>query len=216
MTNLQRRLSEVDPMASVVMQPLPDTAVTALAQEIFVQTTAPTVPAVPTKRRRRHLATGLLAAGVVAVPGVAFAALGGMHSGFFGTGGEEVKGEEKLYSDAPEIRGVVADLTKEFALPAGRSYDRLLSRYPTSERTLVQRTGLGQEVSLYAACAWYTHWQAGSAATRAQDQATLDAIPSWTYWRIAPSADPSPFTQIADQARHGDATTLNQFVTTSC
>jgi hypothetical protein len=185
--------------------------------------------------RRRLAVAAIVAAAVVAVPGGAVAAVkvyDSMHSGIYGAAdadghSEEIANEEFLYTDSPEIVAVVKELSNEFALPPGATYDKLYARYPSNERILIQRTVLSQEVAFAAACAWYSDWL-GSPARRAEDQKTIDAIPGWKYWRWAedegpagasPSAEPrndDPLSQIAAETRAGQDRLIRQFVTANC
>jgi hypothetical protein len=220
------RLTAADPLR-VDVAALPDEAGEALAQEILMQ--ASTMENEPTtgrsRRRRRGYVLALVIAGAIAVPGIAVAgvvAYQGIHSGVYGDGGEAVAGEEFLYTDAPEIVGVIRDLTAEFPLPAGASYDRLLARYPMTERVLVQRTALGQQVQIAAACAWYQDWLTGDARQRATDQRTIDAVPAWKYWVFTDSGagetDPGRalLERIARETRAGKDTTLKQYLAANC
>ncbi|MEU4244109.1 RNA polymerase sigma factor [Actinoplanes sp. NPDC026619] len=208
-----------DPLR-VDLAALPDEAAEALAQEILMQanTEENETATVRSRRRRRGYVVALVTAGAIAVPGIAVAgvvAYQGMHSGVYGDGGETVAGEELLYTDAPEITGVVRDLTAEFPLPAGATYDRLLARYPMTERVLVQRTALGQQVQITAACAWYQDWLTGDAQRRAADQHTIDAVPTWKYWVFADSGR-ALLERIAQETRSGTDTTVKEYLLANC
>ena len=176
MNNIQRQLSQADPMNHVALHALPDAAVKALAQEIVMheRTTAPSSIEQPAEiaarphRRRRRLMVGLFA-GLIFVPTAAVAAVGGI---------------QYLNSNDPKTSTVVQGLTKEFPLPPGASYSLLLKRYPTKVNEHVQRTNLAQDVAYYAHCAWYEHWLNGDAAQRAADQPTIDAIPTLSLIHI--------------------------------
>ena len=231
MNNIKRQLSQADPLNHVALHALTAAAIKALAQEIVMheQSTVPSrieqpadIPAARPRRWRHRIAVGLLASGIIAVPTVAVAALGGMHTGFFGTGGENAQGEEFLNSNDPQISSVVQGLTREFPLPAGASYGPLLKKYPTEVNTLAQRTSLAQSVTSYAQCTWYQDWLKGDATRRAADQATIDAMPSWKYWHFAidnatgdnPGLD--TLKVIAAETRVGTTTTITQFVKANC
>lgn len=236
MKNIQRQLSQADPLNHVALHALPDAAVKALAQEIVMheQSTATSpieqpdeISAIRPRRRRRCLMVGLFA-GLIVVPTAAFAVMSGMHTGFFapsppaGYASMNEPGEEFLNSNDPEIRSVVQDLTTEFPLPPGASYSLLLKRYPTKVNELVQRTVLAQDVSNYAHCAWYEHWVKGDATQRAADQPTIDAIPTWKYWRFAvdeatrdnPGLD--ILNGIAAETRAGKTTMITQEIKGNC
>lgn len=228
---IERELRKADPLG-FRLDSLPSAAAEALVQELVMNsiTTHATGPsrtpadvrARRARQRKRRIAAGLMAAGVLAVPGVAAAALGGMHSGFFGTGGEEVAGEEKLYTNSPDIRTVVQSLADEFPLPANTTYAPVLARYPTQDAVLDQRTGLGQVVQTYALCSWYRDWQTGSASERATAQTQINAAPNWKYWNFAkddktgqnPGKD--VLSQIATETQAGDSTTLSQYISANC
>ena len=219
LNDIERMLAAADPARAIDFASVPDSA----AQELLRGVTAQPASRRPARRRRpRRRLTALVAATIVAVPTTALATYGGIHSGFFGGGGEEVPGEEFLNTDAPGIVAVVRELTREFPLPAGASYKPLLRRYPTRERALVQRTGLGQEVSSYAACAWYRAWLDGDAAAKAAAQPTIDAIPGWRYWRFAvdSSTGENPgrdlLERIARETRSGRSSTLKQYLVANC
>jgi hypothetical protein len=151
-----------------------------------------------------------------------------MHTGFFaptppaGQNSMNEPGEEFLNSNSPEVRSVVQDLTREFPLPAGTSYAPLLKRYPSTPNTLEQRTTLAQSVSFYAQCAWYQDWLKGDAARRAADQATIDAMPSWKYWRFATddATGNNPgleiLNTIALETRAGNPTMITQYIKANC
>jgi hypothetical protein len=213
MKHVDRQLKAADPLR-LDLAALPEQAAQALVKEIVMQ---PTETPAPAGRRRRTRTAVIAAVAVLAigVPGTALGVYQGIRSGLFGTGGEAVEGEEFYRTEAPEITGVMRELAAEFPLPPGADYGRLMARYPTREPMLVQRTGLGQEVSFYAACAWYRHWLAGDAAQRDRAQATMDTIASWRYWRFAGDGG-QIFGRIAREARAGDDTTLKQFVTANC
>jgi hypothetical protein len=234
--NIQDQLTQADPLNHVALPTLPDAAVKALAQEIVMheQATPSTVeapeevPAKSPRRRRRHrLMVGLLA-GLIVVPTTAAAVVGGIHTGFFepeppkGQASMNEPGEEYLNSNAPEISRVVKDLTSEFPLPAGTSYGPLLKQYPTTENMLVQRNNLAQDVSFYAQCVWYQDWLKGTSARRAADQATIDAIPTWKYWRFAideatgENSGLEILNTIASQTRVGDPTMITQYIKANC
>jgi hypothetical protein len=199
----------------------------------------PTPAKAPVKRRRSRLfVAGAIIAGAIAVPGVAIggvAAYEGMHSGFFGAEGstESVVGQEFLYTDSTEIVTVVQQLTTEFSLPPGANWDRVLGMYPTAERMLEQRDGIGQMVSFHAVCSWYRYWLDGDAAARATARPVIDAIPDWPYWHftygdnVDPASSPSPepvvytdewsiLDQIALETRTGVDTTVRLWVTANC
>ncbi|GIM90647.1 hypothetical protein [Paractinoplanes toevensis] len=218
MKHFADRLAAADPLR-VDLAALPDEAGEALAQEILMQaSTMENETTTGRSRRRRGYVVALVTAGAIAVPGIAVAgvvAYQGMHSGVYGDGGEAVAGEEFLYTDAPEIVGVIRELTAEFPLPAGASYDRLLARYPMTERVLVQRTALGQQVQITAACAWYQDWLTGDAGRRATDQHTIDAVATWKYWVFAESGPTLP-ERIAAETRSGKDTTLKQYLAANC
>jgi hypothetical protein len=208
---IDRRLKAADPLR-LDLTVLPEEAATALVKEIVMQPTDP-----PPANKRKRFRVAVVAGAAALLIGAPAAALGvyqGIHTGFFGSGGESEPGEEFLNSDAPEIKAVVKELSTEFPLPPGADYDRLLARYPSQERFLVQRTALGQEVSFYAACAWYRFWLNGDAAQRAQAQSTVDAVASWKYWRSDDGQ--APFQQIAAETRAGTDTTVRQFITANC
>ena len=236
MKNIQRQLSQADPLNHVTLHTLPDAAVKALAQEIVMheQTTPPSPIEQPDairtprpRRRGRRLMVGLFA-GLIVVPTAAAAVVGGMHTGFFvpdppdGYTSMNEPGEELLNSNAPEIRSVVQDLTTEFPLPAGASYAPLVNRYPSVENTLEQRTTLAQAVSFYAQCAWYQDWVNGDAAQRAADQPTINAMPTWKYWHFAvdDATGDNPGLQIlntiAAETRVGTPTMINQYIKANC
>lgn len=212
MNHVDRRLRAADPLR-LDLASLPEEAATALVKEIVMQPTGQ--PPTPKRRRSRVILVALAAALLIGVPGAAVGFHEGLHSGLFGIGGEEVEGEEFLNSDAPEMRGVIEELSAEFALPPGSDYARLLARYPSQERMLIQRTALGQEVSFYAACAWYRYWLEGDPAQRATAQSTIDTVASWKYWR-SDSDDLDWFKRIAAETRAGEDTTLKQFTLANC
>jgi hypothetical protein len=219
LTDIERTLAAADPARAIDLEAVPDSA----AQEVLHEVIARAARGGPSRRRaRRRRLTAFVAVAALVIPAAALAAYGGIHSGFFGTGGEDVAGEEFLNADAPGITTVVRELTKEFPLPAGTSYAPLLRRYPSREHVLVQRTGLGQEVSFYAACAWYRSWLGGDAAVRASAQPTIEAIPGWRYWRFAvdPSTGENPgrdlLERIARETRAGRSGALTSFVRANC
>ncbi|MEP7194379.1 MAG: hypothetical protein ABI903_16150 [Actinomycetota bacterium] len=236
MNNIQRQLSQADPMNHVALHELPDAAVKALAQEIVMheQSTVPSPirqpaeirPSRPRPRRRR-LMMGLLA-GIIFVPTAAVAAAGGMHTGFFapsspdGHASMNEPREEFLNSNDPGISTVVQGLTREFPLPPGASYSLLLKRYPTKVNEYVQRTNLAQQVAYYAHCAWYEHWLNGDAAQRAADQPTIDAIPTWKYWHFAIDDTTGEnggldwLNAIAAETRVGKTTKITQEIKVNC
>jgi len=233
--NIQRQLSQADPLNHVTLHALPDAAVKALAQEIVMheRTTAPSSIEQPAeiaarpRRRRRRLMVGLFA-GLIVVPTAAGAVLGGMHTGYFepeppvGYGSGGFVGEEYLNANDPEIVSVVQGLTSEFPLPSGASYSLLLKRWPTKEKEKVQRSGLGQDVAYYAHCAWYEHWLNGDAAQRAADQPTIDAIPTWKYWKFAidnatgQNGGLDQLNGIAAETRVGKTTMITQEIKVNC
>jgi hypothetical protein len=233
--NIQRQLSQADPMNHVALHALPDAAVKALAQEIVMheQTTNPSpikqpaeIRAARSRRRRRRLMVGLFA-GLIVVPTAAFAVVSGMHTGIFepsppAGGSMNVSGEEYLNSKDPGISTVVQGLTSEFPLPPGASYSLLLKRYPTKVNEHVQRTNLAQDVAYYAHCAWYEHWLNGDAAQRAADQPTIDAIPTWKYWHFAIDDTTGEnggldwLNGIAAETRIGKTTKITQEIKVNC
>ena len=236
MMNIQRQLAQADPLHHVTLRALPDAAVKALAQEIVMheQTTNPSplkqpgeIRAARPLRRRRRLMVGLLA-GLIVVPTAAGAVVGGMHTGFFapeppvGYGSDSFVGEEYLNTNDPEIVSVVQGLTKEFPLPPGASYSLLLKRWPTKDKEEWQRSGLGQDVAYYAHCAWYEHWLNGDAAQRAADQPTIDAIPTWKYWKFAvdnatgQKGGLDQLNGIAAETRVGKTTMITQEIKVNC
>ena len=236
MNNIQRQLSQADPLNHVTLHALPDAAVKALAQEIVMheQTTNPSpikqpaeIRAARPRRRRRRLMVGLFA-GLIAIPTAAAAVVGGMHTGFFapeppvGYGSDGFVGEEYLNANDPEIVSVVQGLTSEFPLPSGASYSLLLKRWPTKEKEHVQRSGLGQDVAYYAHCAWYEHWLNGDATQRAADQPTIDAIPTWKYWKFAVDDATGEnggldwLNGIAAETRVGKTTKITQEIKVNC
>jgi hypothetical protein len=196
--NIERQLSQADPLNHVALHALPDSAVKALAQEIVMHEQATVTPLTETPeevraarpRRRRRLMAGLFA-GLIIVPTTAAAVVGGMHTGFLepsppeGFSSMGTVGEEWLNTGDPEIRTVVQDLTTEIPLPAGASYAALLAMFPTKEKAFEQRTGIGGQVASYAECAWFKDWIEGDAAQRARDQPTIDAMSTWKYWNFA-------------------------------
>lgn len=214
MNNIQRQLSQADPLNHVTLHTLPDAAVKALAQEIVMheRTTAPSSIEQPAeiaarpRRRRRRLMVGLFA-GLIFVPTAAVAAVGGI---------------QYLNSNDPKTSTVVQGLTKEFPLPPGASYSLLLKRYPAKVNELVQRSGLSQDVAYYAHCAWYEHWLNGDAAQRAADQPTIDAIPTWKYWNWAvdDATGENPgldwLNGIAAETRVGKTTKITQEIKVNC
>lgn len=215
MKNIQRQLSQADPLNHVTLHTLPDAAVKALAQEIVMheQTTNPSPIEQPAeirtarpRRRRRRLMVGLFA-GLIVVPTAAAAAVGGI---------------QYLNSNDPKTSTVVQGLTKEFPLPPGASYSLLLKRYPAKVNELVQRSGLSQDVAYYAHCAWYEHWLNGDAAQRAADQPTIDAIPTWKYWNWAvdDATGENPgldwLNGIAAETRVGKTTKITQEIKVNC
>lgn len=228
--DIERALRNADPLGSR-LDSLPSAAAEAIVQELVMNSTTqrvttsphtPDVRATRARRRRRRFTAGLITAGVIAVPGVAVAALGGMHSGFFGTGGEDVAGQEFLFSDAPDIRPVVQSLAEEFPLPPKADYSLLLNRYPTHDRTLVQRDGLAQQVQFFSLCNWYHAWQTGAASNRATAQSVINAAPGWKYWHGAKDDSTGRnglddlLRQIATETRAGNGHTLGQFVSANC
>lgn len=236
MKNIQRQLSQADPLNHVALHSLPDAAVKALAQEIVMheQSTAASpieqpdeISAARPRGRRRRLMVGLLA-GLIVVPTAAFAVMSGLHTGYFepsspdGRPGMNVSGEEYLNTSDPEIRSVVQDLTIEFPLPPGASYSLLLKRYPTKAKGIAQRTNLAQDVSFYARCAWYEHWLKGDATQRAADQPTIDAIPTWKYWHfdVDDATGDNPgldgLNGIAAETRAGKTTKITQEIKANC
>jgi hypothetical protein len=232
-SNIQDQLSQADPLNHVALHTLPDAAVKALAQEIVMHEQSfpspieqPDEVRARSPRRRRHrLMVGLLA-GLIVVPTTAAAVVGGMHTGMFvpfppkGMGSMQEPGEEILNSDDPEIRGVVQGLTSEFPLPAGASYNPLLKRYPDKVRGYITRINLAQDVSFYAQCAWYQDWLKGDAKQRAADQPTIDAMPTWKYWRYATDdatgEGGGPESEIAAETRAGKTTMITQHIEANC
>jgi hypothetical protein len=214
---IDSRIADADPLR-LDLSAIPDEAAQAMLQEITMQTRLDEIVTTPPQRkplRRRRI--GLLAlavAGALALPGAAYAVYQDMHSGKIGTGGEEVVSEEFLYADSPEIVGVVQELTAEFPLPPGYDFDSVIARYPAKERILMQRTGIGSEVGLNAACMWYRHWLDADRAGRATDQKTIDAIPDWPY--LKGSGTDEVLTRIAKETRSGNPATARQFVTANC
>ena len=179
-------------------------------------------------RRRRHRWMVALFAGLIVVPTAAGAIVGGMHTGIFepsppdGSSSMNAVGEELLNSNAPEIRSLVRDLTREFPLPAGGSYAPLLNSYPSIENTYEQRTTLAQRVSFYAQCEWYQDWLKGDERQRAKDQPTIDAMPTWKYWHFAidDATGQNPgleiLNKIVAETRAGTTTMISQYVTANC
>ena len=235
MNNIQRQLSQADPLNHVTLHALPDAAVKALAQEIVMheQITAPSpieqpveILGTPPRRRRRRLMVGLFA-GLIVVPTAAAAVVGGMHTGLFGdSGGMVFAGEEFLKSWDPEIRVVLQDLTTEVPLPAGASYAPLLKRYPDTgkEQVMMQRSNLAQQVSFYAQCAWYQDWLNGDATRRAADQPTIDAMSTSKVWRFVTNDFTGGQTHdgldiaktIAAETRVGTTTMITQHIKANC
>jgi len=234
--NIERQLSQADPLNHVALHALPDAAVKALAQEMVMheQTTATSpieqpaeIRAARPRRRRHRLMVGLLA-GLIVVPTAAGAVVGGMHTGFFGQSPQDgyapmnAVGEEFLNSNDPEISTVVEGLTSGFPLPPGASYSLLLKRYPTKVNEHVQRTTLAQDVAYYAHCAWYEHWLNGDATQRAADQPTIDAIPTWKYWNWAVDDASGEnggldwLNGIAAETRAGKTTKITQEIKVNC
>jgi hypothetical protein len=235
--NIQDQLSQADPLNHVALHTLPDAAVKALAQEIVMHEQSSPAPieqpgevrARSPRRRRHRLMVGLVA-GLIVVPTTAAAVAGGMHTGFFepeppeGLNSMATPGEEWLKSWEPEIVNVVKDLTTEFPLPAGVTYGPLLKRFPMTdepdEKSLTQRTVLGQMVSAYAQCAWYQDWLKGDAKQRAADQPTIDAMPTNKYWRYATDdatgEGGGPESAIAAETRAGKTTMITQHIEANC
>jgi len=238
--NIQDRLSQADPLNHVALHTLPDVAVKALAQEIVMHEQDSPAPieqpdevrARSPRRRRHRLMVGLVA-GLIVVPTTAAAVVGGMHTGFFepeppeGLSSMAEPGEEWLNTWDPEIISVVQDLTTEFPLPAGATYGPLLKRFPLPSKEpygkmMMQRTGLAGMVADYARCEWYQDWLKGDTTQRAADQTTIDAMPSWKYWRFA-TDDTTGRNQgledlntIASETRVGKTTMITGHIEANC
>lgn len=218
MNDIDALLQSADPLAGQPMNAVP----AGLARDLAELTmTEPTYKSF--KRRHR----GLIALGIIGVlagvPTAALAITGGIHTGEYPRAGdtESHPGEEILNLSDPGIVPLVKKETTTVPIPPGRSWNKLLGRWPIALQDGVGTTGqfrvVIDEVDGTAKCFWDQDWLAGDAATRARDIKVIDRIPTRAFAQN--QADDGGQNELRDevyQMDRGQDTLAQQYVQANC
>lgn len=132
----------------------------------------------PRHLRRRALAAAAVALSL-AVTAPAAAAWISARTGWFGQAGmTENDTSEWLRRESPEMATIVASYGRDYPLPPGGSYDRVVAQL-AAQPGLIQETGVQAAVAWAAMCQWERRWLVTSGADQDEAAAMLTMAAEW-------------------------------------
>ncbi len=209
-------LAAADPMRSVEVSPLDRAAAERLKEFTMLEPS----PTVRRSRRRRIIVGASIVLAGLAIPTVAVAVNGGIHTGIFAGPDEteQVPGQELLDLGDPGIVDVARQEADRVPLPPGDTFDSVIARYPIKEGGFGQRLVVTQGVQFYAQCRWYSYWLNGDATARTDALNVIDQFPDWEFAQHFAKGDSGPqlLRDTIAELHRGDDTLLRQHMAANC
>ncbi len=120
--------------------------------------------------------------------------------------------------DAAQSHQLIAAAEAQTPIPSGSHYDR--ARFHTSPNAAYQQGYFLVVAEAEAQCKWYMYWlhalSSNDAGQMARADKVFDEMQSWPLYTATDPATRSFFESLAADAKLGDPTALQQFVTQNC
>lgn len=176
------------------------------------------------RRRRRRILTGAAGLAILGVAAPAAAGYVQLHTGIFGV--ENGHRGEYLRLDSPDVMGIAQHFETQYPLPPGGSWAAVESRLRSTHAGVAQvgQAGVLEEaVGFESQCQWEQAWlradETGDSSGASRDAAVLSQVASWHVITAYADSTGGVITlarQVADAARRGDRTPVQQAVNANC